>query len=268
VLELEPVVSAEMLERATTALVLAGIVAAVLMVAGLVFWQFSQRIEENERRMEEQRRLTHLGEMSAVLAHEIRNPLASLKGHAQLLVERLPGGSPERRKADRVVEEATRLEGLTSDLLDFARSGPMEIKPTDPVALLRASAREVSNTAIHIEGEDAPQRWPLDADRFRRAVLSNLLRNAVQASPPDWPPQARVFLENGWLVFTIRDFGEGLPAGQEERIFDPFFTTRTSGTGLGLSVARRIVELHGGRLTGENAAGGGAIFRIELPREG
>jgi signal transduction histidine kinase len=77
-----------------------------------------------------------------------------------------------------------------------------------------------------------------------------------------------VALENGNLVFTIRDFGPGIPAGQEERIFDPFFTTRTTGTGLGLAVARRIVELHGGRLVAANASDGegGALFRIELWR--
>ena len=102
--------------------------------------------------------------------------------------------------------------------------------------------------------------------RFRQAVLVNLLRNAVQAAPQGPPPQALAALENGSLVFTIRDFGPGLPEGQEERIFDPFFTTRTTGTGLGLPVARRIVEMHGGHLHATNAPGGGALFRIELPR--
>jgi len=95
-------------------------------------------------------------------------------------------------------------------------------------------------------------------------VLENLIRNAVQASP-ERPPQARVFMENGTLVFTIRDFGPGLPQGDEDRIFDPFFTTRTQGTGLGLPLARRIVELHGGRIMAANAPDTGAIFRVELP---
>src|SRR5262249_58072674 len=95
----------------------------------------------------------------------------------------------------------------------------------------------------------------------------NLRRNAVQASPPDHPPEARVALENGGLVFTVRDFGVGLPDGKAERIFDPFFTTRTSGTGLGLAVARRIAELHGGRIVAANGVGGGALFRVELPRK-
>jgi two-component system sensor histidine kinase HydH len=264
-LEFEPVVAAQMMARAQGSLFVAGIVALVLMTAGFGFWRISQRIEATERRMEEHRRLTLLGEMSAVLAHEIRNPLASLKGHAQLLVERLDDGSAERRKAARVVEEATRLESLTSDLLDFARSGPMDLGVVDPGALLEASAAEVSE-AIEVDSSESPDHWRLDERRFRQAVLGNILRNAVQASPPDRPPRARVAMENGTLVFTVRDFGAGLPEGEAGQIFEPFFTTRATGTGLGLAVARRIVDLHGGRIAAANAPGGGAVFRVELPR--
>ena len=265
-MEFEPVVARHMTARALRSLLIGGIVAGALMAAGLAFWRMSQRIERGERRMEEQRRLTLLGEMSAVLAHEIRNPLASLKGHAQLLVERLPPDSADRRKAHRIVDEATRLEVLTSDLLDFARSGPMDLRPVDPVALLRAAAAELPETTIAIDGARAPEAWPLDERRFRQAVLVNLLRNAVQASPARRPPRAGVALENGSLVFTIQDFGPGLPPGPPERIFEPFFTTRSTGTGLGLAVARRIVELHGGRIEAANAAAGGAQFRVVVPR--
>lgn len=241
VMEFEPVVAAQMVTRARRSLVVAVVGAFVLMSAGLGFWRLSQRIEEGERRIEAQRRLSTLGEMSAVLAHEIRNPLASLKGHAQLLVERLEPQSGDRRKAERVVEEATRLEVLTSDLLDFARTGPMDMRMVDPTMLLRAAAADVPGAVIRVDGDRAPERWLLDERRIGHAVLVNLLRNAVQASPPDRPPEARVGLENGGLVFTIRDFGPGLPKGGEDRIFDPFFTTKASGTGLGLAVARRIV---------------------------
>ncbi|MBI4501020.1 MAG: two-component sensor histidine kinase [Gemmatimonadetes bacterium] len=267
VLEFEPVVAADLVARARRSLFVAGIVAAVLMAAGFLFWRMSQRIEENERRAQEQRRLLALGEMAAVLAHEIRNPLASLKGHAQLLVERLRDDAAAHKKAARVVEEATRLEALTADLLDFVRSGPMDLRPVDPAALLRASAAELPDAGIEIDGAEAPDRWLLDERRFGQAVLVNLLRNATQASPPERPPQARVALENGTLVFIVHDFGPGLPAGSEERIFDPFFTTRTTGTGLGLPVARRIVEAHGGCIEAANAQGGGAVFRVELPRK-
>lgn len=265
-LEFEPVVARAMVSSAVRSLTLAAIVSGLLTVAGLVFLRLSLRFEAAERQMEERRRLSVLGEMSAVLAHEIRNPLASLKGHAQLLVERLTGESDERRKAERVVAEATRLEALTTDLLDFAGSGPIHLDDLDPAELVRISAAEASpEVAVAINTRAAPERWPLDGRRLRQALV-NLIRNAVQASPPGAPPETTVAVEAGRLVIVVRDHGEGLPAGEENRIFDPFFTTRTTGTGLGLPVARRIAELHGGTLTATNADGGGARFRLEIPR--
>jgi two-component system sensor histidine kinase HydH len=264
IMEFVPVAPA-LVSRAHLALVLAWIGAGILTLATLLFWRTSTQYDAVRQRLEEQRRLALLGEMSAVLAHEIRNPLASLKGHAQLLAEKLPEGSPDKRKADRVVDEAKRLEVLTNDLLDFARSGPIDFKRVDPAALLRACAVDLPSAAITVDTTNAPDHWYLDERRFSYAVLANLLRNAVQASPPDRPAEARVFIENGALVFTVRDHGAGLPAGQESRIFDPFFTTRTTGTGLGLALARRIVELHSGTISARNADDGGALFRVELP---
>ena len=260
VVEFQPILATSLEERALRTLLIAGIVALVLMTAGFGFWRISQRFEA-------QQRLTALGQMSAVLAHEIRNPLASLKGHAQLLLEQLAPASSEHRRASRVVDEATRLESLTSDLLDFARTGPIDVRPIDPVALARGAAREVLGPEAKVDGTGAPESWPLDERRFRQAVLINILRNAAQAVPAAQPPVTRVATENGNLVFSIRDFGPGLPPGQEENIFDAFVTTRTTGTGLGLAVARRIVELHGGRIEAANApgSGGGAQFRVVLP---
>ena len=265
VMEFVPV-GPSLVARAHEALVLAWIGAAILTLATLLFWRTSLRYDAVRQRLEEQRRLALLGEMSAVLAHEIRNPLASLKGHAQLLAERMSDGSPEKRKADRVVDEAKRLEVLTNDLLDFARSGPLDLRSVDPAAVLQASVADLPQGSVIIDSSRAPSSWVLDERRFGYAVLSNLLRNAVQASPPNRPAQASVFVENGSLVYVVQDHGDGLPAGQEERIFDPFFTTRTTGTGLGLALARRIVELHGGTISAENSSFGGAMFRVEVPR--
>ena len=263
-MEFVPVAPA-LVSRAQRSLILAWIGAGLLTLATLLFWRTSTQYDAVRQRLEEQRRLALLGEMSAVLAHEIRNPLASLKGHAQLLAEKLPEGTADKRKADRVVDEAKRLEVLTNDLLDFARSGPIDFRRVDPAALLRACSVDLPSAAITVDTTSAPDSWYLDERRFSYAVLANLLRNAVQSSPPDRPAEARVFAENGALVFTVRDHGAGLPVGQEARIFDPFFTTRTTGTGLGLALARRIVELHGGSISARNADGGGAIFRVELP---
>jgi two-component system sensor histidine kinase HydH len=266
IFEFEPLVATRLMEQARGLLAFGLAAAVVMMLVAGVSWGMSRRYERAKRHLEQERRLSLLGEMSAVLAHEIRNPLASLKGHAQLLAEHLPADSPDRRKADRVVMESSRLEALTSDLLDFVRVGPLELAPVPPVPILQASIEEVAGGGFDLRREQAPSSWPLDAARVRQ-VFINVLRNAHQASrPSDARPEVGLRVEGDLLVVTVRDHGEGLPKGQEERIFDPFFTTRTTGTGLGLAVARRIVELHGGTLTAANHPQGGAVFRIALPR--
>lgn len=264
VLEFEPVVAERLTAQATETFALSAAVAVTLLVAALIFLRLTVRREQAERRLEEQRRLGELGEMSAVMAHEIRNPLASLKGHAQLLAERLPETGPDRRKAERVVHEAERLEALTSDLLDFARSGPMDIRPTDPVALLDSCLEEVGADGFVLHAEGAPAAWPLDEGRMRQA-LTNVLRNAQQASPAGARPEITLEQQSDALVFTVRDFGTGIPAGDETRIFSPFYTTRTTGTGLGLAVARRVAQMHHGTLVAANHPDGGAEFRMTIP---
>jgi two-component system sensor histidine kinase HydH len=264
-LEFEPVVASALVARATQSLVLAGIGAGILTLAALLFWRTSDRYAQALIRLEEQKRLTVLGEMSAVLAHEIRNPLASLKGHAQLLAEKLPAETREHARAERVIGEATRLEALTSDLLDFARAGPVELRAADPAQLARTAIADVAEDGFELDTAAAPADWPLDAPRIRQALV-NVLQNARQASAEGRRPRIRVAEEEAGLIYEVRDFGPGLPAGSADRIFDPFFTTRTNGTGLGLAVARRVAELHGGRITASNHAAGGAVFRIVLPR--
>lgn len=262
--EFDPVTARELSSQGVRSIALSAAVAGLLMVASILFWRLSQTQEEIERRLEHQRRLGVLGEMSALLAHELRNPLASLKGHAQLLAERLPEEAPDRKKADRIVHEATRLESLTSNLLDFARSAPVSPAPTDPAALVRAAAADVGGNRFRLDLERAPGVWPLDANPMRGA-LTNVLRNAAQASPEGAPVDVSVAAEQGRLVIAVRDRGPGIPAGQEEKIFEPFVTTRAAGTGLGLAVARRVVAMHGGTITATNHPEGGAVFRIEIP---
>jgi len=264
VMEFEPLVAERLAAEATKTLLLSVLMAGALIAAAVIFLRLSVRQEQTEHRLEQQRRLGALGEMSAVLAHELRNPLASLKGHAQLLVERLADGTQERDKAELVVNEARRLEDLTGDLLDFVRSGPIDLKPTDPAALLAACIEEVARDGFVVRGRAPTSAWPLDAERMRQA-LTNVLRNARQASPEGTRPEAELGREDGTLVFTVRDFGSGIPPGDEKKIFSPFYTTRTSGTGLGLAVALRVAEMHGGTITVNNHPEGGAVFRIVVP---
>ncbi len=264
VIDFDPV-AADVLAGGRRNLGMSILAAAFLVSLAVLSWRTSERNEATRRAMEEQRRLAVLGEMSAVLAHEIRNPLASLKGNAQLVAEKLPAESPDRARVARVVSEADRLDALTADLLDFARTGPLHRSNTDPVALTRQLIEDVGGPFELLTGGDA-RLWAVDAGRMRQALF-NVLMNARQASNGG-TVTVRVHQGADALVFEIRDVGEGLPPGSEGRIFDPFFTTRTSGTGLGLAVARGAVEQQGGRIEAANHPEGGAVFRISIPAWG
>ena len=265
VFEFEPVIADQLSAEATRTALLSVLVASALVAISFVFWRLSLAQEAAERRLEHQRRLGVLGEMSAVLAHEIRNPLASLKGHAQLLAEHLAPDTPDGQKAALVVREAQRIEALTTDLLAFARSGAIDRQPTDPAALVRTCIQDIGgDNAFALRSDTAPASWPLDAHWMRQAV-TNVLRNAMQASPGT-RSEVTVSQQDDVLLIAVRDHGPGIKTGEASRIFAPFYTTRTSGTGLGLAVAQRVAEMHGGAITARNEPSGGAVFRFAIPR--
>jgi two-component system sensor histidine kinase HydH len=263
VIEFEPLAIRELVSSSRRSIILNCVVAVVMLLAALVAFQWLKRREALQHKLERERHLATLGEMSAVMAHELRNPLASLKGHAQLLAEALPEGR-SRTKAERVVKEALRMEDLTASLLAFVRTGTIQLQAADPVAVVRAAAEEVDPRRIELDTGAAPGSWQLDAARMQQ-VLSNLLRNAVQASPAGANVFARVAAEPGALLYEVRDVGTGIPPGQEALIFEPFHTQRPLGNGLGLAVARRVVELHGGSIQATNHPDGGALFRVRIP---
>lgn len=265
VLDFESVTANQTVSQAIVTLALSCAAAVVLLTAALFFWRLSRRAERAAAQSERDRRLKALGEMSAVLGHELRNPLAALKGHAQLLLERLPEEHPGHRGAQTIVREAVRLEDLASNVLEFVRSGKVEPESTDPVAVARAAV-EASGDSVKLAVNGPIPAWPLDRARIE-AVLVNLLRNARQSSPGDGDVELAVAAAGGRdLVFEVRDNGVGIDPEDQERMFEPFFTRRAKGTGLGLALARQIVEGHGGRISAENRPGGGAVFRVTIPR--
>ncbi len=264
IMEFEPRFANQIGQGARATLFFGLLLLIVLMAGAAAVVQLLRHREELLRRLENERRLSALGEMSAVLAHEIRNPLASLKGHAQLLGETLPDGTREKAKARRVVDEAVRLESLTNDLLAFVRSGNLTRRETDPARLLRDAAEGVGDGRIRLDTTGAPPLWAMDGDRIQQ-VLTNVLVNAVQASAPEAPIEATVCREPTGLAFVVRDHGPGVREPELQRIFEPFHTSKTRGTGLGLAISRRIVTAHGGSISAANHPDGGAVFRIVLP---
>ena len=265
VVEFEPRGYVRLLSDARRTMVLGVVTSVTVVLLAAWAWGAMRRRQVLEARAARAQHLATLGEMSAVLAHEIRNPLASLKGHAQLLVESLgsPGLERPAAKATRVVDDAVRIERITTDLLDFVREGELAKEATDLGALVKLAVTEVVPAErLRLAVPPEPLLRKVDAGRLRQ-VIENLARNAVQAG--EGPVQITIQADNGSARITVRDHGPGIAPGQEERIFEPFVTTRTRGTGLGLAIARRITERHGGRLTGRNHPEGGAIFELTLP---
>jgi two-component system, NtrC family, sensor histidine kinase HydH len=265
VVDFEPLAANQLAADARRSIVLSIVVASGIVVIAFLFWRAMNWREQEEDRMVRERHLAELGGMSAVLAHEIRNPLASLKGHAQLLVEQLDPESRPHKKAQRIVSEAERIEKLSTALLDFVRSGSIEKKSTSPGNLVTQTAEKLAPGRVDVDDSKAPKLWKMDSMRMEQ-VVTNLLSNAVQASPEGAHVSVDISGDEEALSIRVRDQGEGIQQGEEERIFEPFHTTRARGVGLGLSVSRRIVEMHGGTIQAENHPEGGAVFHVRIPR--
>jgi two-component system sensor histidine kinase HydH len=255
---------AQQVERAATATMLAGVLGAVGLLGLSVFASRLLRgRDEALRKLEQERRLASLGTMSGVVAHELRNPLASLKGHAQLLLETVQTPA-QRAQAQRVVDEAWRLEGLSASLLELARTGAITRERVRVAPWLKGVVSGFDPARLTVDDARAPETWSLDPVRFGQ-VLTNLVDNALQAAPLAQPVRVCVAKQGAVLVLEVRDRGPGVPEADREKIFEPFVTSRIKGVGLGLAIARQIVALHGGSISVEPATGGGACFRVELP---
>ena len=225
---------------------------------------------------QEQARLAALGTMAAGLAHEIRNPLAGIKGAAQLL----RGMSPTTDQAEFlqvIVDETDRLNKVVTAFLDYARHFELQRAPTDlnqlvrqTTSLLRAQGLPDGIQLVEALEEPLPI-LALDGDKLRQVVL-NLLRNAVQAMPEGGELRvttAKRLLgpkaERALVELCVQDSGEGMSAETKKSLFIPFFTTKHDGTGLGLAISQRIVQAHQGELRVESREGEGARFVVSLP---
>jgi PAS domain S-box-containing protein len=221
------------------------------------------------------RNLESLGEMSAGLAHEFKNALATLHGYAQLM-QRLELDERGTTAAAALLQEVRNLSQMVTAFLNFARPQPLELANVLLREVIEDCALELESfylerrVALHIEG-DFPQ-VRADALVLRQALL-NLLRNAAEAIPDEQATRrvlARGTLERDgtgkdWACLEISDTGSGLAESDLQRIFIPFFTTKSKGHGVGLALAHRVVTDHGGTLSAANQPTGGAIFTIRLP---
>ncbi len=221
------------------------------------------------------RNLESLGEMSAGLAHEFKNALATLHGYAQLMQSlKLDEGGQEASKA--LLQEVRHLSEMVTAFLNFARPQPLDLADVSLRELIEDCALELRalyderRVELKIEGEFANVRAD---ERMLRQALLNLIRNAAEAINEE-STDRRVLLHGSsqpeatgktWAVVEIQDTGEGIQPSDLQRIFIPFFTTKSAGHGVGLALAHRVITDHGGTLSAANTPQGGATFTIYLP---
>lgn len=227
------------------------------------------------REKNQKEHLTKLGEMSARIAHEIKNPLASIQTGIQVLKQRIDGFSKEQEYCDRIIQEIKRVDSIIRSLLLYARQPDLKKEYISLSLLLKEVLHVMEHTLeqnhikINIDLHEGLPIPYIDASLWKQ-IFWNLLDNAIQASSANDEISIRMTVSNSDtgdknIIVTIEDTGTGFPAGNEDRIFEPFYSTKTHGTGLGLAITKRLVEMHHGDITAETRQEGGSRFVISLP---
>ncbi|MBV9502449.1 MAG: ATP-binding protein [Acidobacteriaceae bacterium] len=234
----------------------------------------NRSLREAQVSLRRSERLAALGQLTAGLAHELRNPLGTIKASAEMLTKETLKNRPElmAEMAEYIRSEVDRMNGLVSSFLDFAR--PLQVRKV--IADLRGVIEEVSrqhtelarNAGVAIVLDLAEGSLPFAFDpELLRVALSNLVQNAIQASAPGQIVSIKAAKSDETMMILVSDHGHGIQKEHLENIFNPFFTTKPQGVGLGLALVAKIVDEHGGRITVFSEAGKGTTFEITLPNE-
>ncbi|MBE3581733.1 MAG: hypothetical protein IMW96_08925 [Thermoanaerobacteraceae bacterium] len=217
-------------------------------------------------------RLAMVGELAAGMAHEIRNPLTSIRGFLQLLQGKYDRQGPEQEYFQIMIEELDRINAIIKEFLALARPAQPQLKIADinevvSEALLLAEQEALMNEVLleFDKGEDLPL-LVLDPLQIKQVIL-NLVSNAIYAAGPRgyikvWTRRERM---QEMVVIGVEDNGPGIPPDKLEKIFEAFYTTKEHGTGLGLTLSRRMVEGHGGKIEVTSRVGEGSCFKVYLP---
>lgn len=224
----------------------------------------NQNLLEAETAVRRSERLAALGQLSAGLAHELRNPLSSIRGSADLLARSTAKDNAVARELAQIIrEEVDRTNSLVTRFLDFARPLEPRRQTVDITGVLDRAAQRAGVQIIRNYSPDVP---PLAIDpELMEQVFLNLITNAAQASPPGAPVTAVTRSDDGLADVSIVDRGCGIPPEKIDTIFNPFVTTRQNGVGLGLAIVAKIVDGHGGKMAVESAPGKGSAFHVLLP---
>ncbi|MBW4056634.1 MAG: histidine kinase [Proteobacteria bacterium] len=239
-------------------------------ILALALYRYTRREDRHQLEMERRQSLAQLGEMGAMLAHEIRNPLAGIKGYAQV-IEKKPQDERNSGFARRIVAEIQRLETLVNNLLSYAGSareplGSVNLNEviSHAVDLLRPEAEQLNIEII----SQCPEGIQVtgNSDRLGQ-VLLNLGKNSVQSMPDGGTLQMMAENSGTSVIVRVTDTGYGINREELPRIFEPFFTTKAKGSGLGLALCRKIIEELGGSIEVESTVGAGTSVFVTIPRE-
>jgi len=231
------------------------------------------RLREAQAQMRRSERLAALGQLTAGLAHELRNPMGTMKSSAELLARNVaPDNEIAREMAGYISSEVDRTNLIITRFLEFARPRNLQLEtaPIEPLldrVIEQVNREKTGNAAaVTIEKECPPGVPELEFDaQLMERVFSNLIMNAAQASNPGGVVTVRTSHTGSQVEVAVIDHGTGIDAKNLESIFNPFFTTKSDGVGLGLAIVSKIVDDHGGKITVESVLGEGTTFRVLLP---
>ena len=246
-----------------------------ILIGGLVDRELllRKRHEDAQLQLERSKHLAVVGQMAAGVAHEIKNPLASIKGAVEIVGSESTPESDKREFQSIISKEIKRIDGTVKEFLEYARPRPAQLAKLDLTAVLESTVRQVSAMpecqTVRFESTIHPDITVMgDADKLHQAFL-NLLLNSVQASPGQSAVDIRLARSaNMSPVLTIRDHGKGIEPEHLAHIFEPFYTTKPSGTGLGLAIVSEIVEEHHGTINVASTNDAGTTFTITFPPVG
>ena len=252
-------------------LAMAGGLCLALAFAGAVTLFWRRKVAELEKEVARRERLAALGTLAAGVAHEIRNPLSSIKGFATYFGAKFEPGTQDRELAEVMVGEVERLNRVVTELLDLTRPSELRLAPVVVPELVRHALKLVEgdcrSRGIVVRERLAELTAVLDADRMLQALL-NLLLNAIQAMPGGGTLTVSAHSAKDRLELRVADTGSGIPAQDLDKIFDPYFTTKNQGTGIGLATVRTLVEAHGGGVRVVSEPGQGTQVVLDLPLKG
>ncbi len=229
------------------------------------------RMQTLEKQLRRSERLAGLGRLAAGVAHEIRNPLSTIKGFAAILAERFNKNDGSRTITDSMIQEADRLNRVVSELLDYAGSTSLRKEIRSCRELIDYSFRLVESDArsraVQLQSSIAPEAFDLevDPDRFAQ-ILLNLYLNAFHAMGNGGTLKVEASLDDGRVGFSVSDTGSGIGPEHLAHIFDPYFTTKPKGVGLGLANVYKLVEAHSGTIEVQSVPGAGTTFTICFPQ--